>query len=400
MKKLLIIILMLLFMYCNLFALSIEEKNNISGSKFIFVNITHHFKSFIFNLLNRDFYPKQEIDFMSRSSKFYELLREIKISINKPNSKNTYKVDQDWIKYLKKLKIIDGAVINYKNEKYLIGDIPIGIEKNQGFHIENGLFYYYFLDKERDFRGKFLINWQYIIDSIFYDFKEKNFNNNLIIKSLLIELPKNSEEKIALYKLFFLDNINNRKTQDNIIYKFLNKINIKKINFILKRRNDNYQKWFNRRMLLGINKITYIEKLYSDKESNLIFTISYKNRITANYIYALGLLISLLVTIFLLVMLIIGIHLEKKGGILSMDNIDEKEENNNRDKLPEKRPVNNLGNPIEEIDDEVSKIIMEEHTEDDTKEKVVESEENLKVKNKKEEDKKFEELKKDGIIIK
>ena len=396
MKKciLLILIMVLLFNGC-LFASTVNEGNKDKNRKFMYSRMNGYLKGLIYTLASRDFYPEQDLDFMSRSTLLYETLKNIETYINKANLNVAKRVNKDWIEHLMKVGVIRGAVISKDGKMYVVGDIKKNLNSNQGFHILDGSLYYCIKNRNSGIGEKFLINSSYLVDYLFSNVMEKSFKNNTIIDSIVIEIPKILKKNSALSTLILYSNSDKNKIDINEFKHKVYRLKYhKKFLEFNKAGFKRYENGVDKGFFIETSRIAYVKRIYFNSDSDLIFLMHYNNKITASYIYPISLLISVLITIFLLVLLIYNILISKRGGKLSMEEMEERE----------KHRLKLSNNPIEEIDNEVSKIILEESTEEKVEKQTIEagsivkgSAEN-KVIDKKE--KKIEELKKDGIIIK
>jgi len=416
-RKILLAILITTILLSSVNAYSAVKKTGGNWNKFL--SIGKSLNNYFYNFLGRDFFLHQTLDFNIKYYRLNELLSNIEFIVSNRNFTVKGGIDTDWINYLVNSNLVSGVLIKKQNESFITGNIDREIEFNgEGFHIINNYLYYYVENKNKDTSGKFLISSQYISNYLFKDAENSGAKNDFILGSIILEVPKkmNMERELntmMLYRNPVLEK--STMTSFNLFEKLTSgKISSNKFTSWFFKNSANYPQssflpLISRKILLSVRGVTYIKRLYSGIDADLVFLTYYKNRITSGYVYSIGLLIAFLGAIFLFVVLFINIPIEGRGGSRFMEN--NKEEREALDISREEKIETNAAsseNLIEEIDNEVSKIEMEENLkerEPGKKEEVIQKDitgEETRVKSESEgkENIKIEELKKDGIIIK
>lgn len=421
MRKILLAILITTILLSSVNVYSALKKTEENGDKFL--SIGKSLNEYFYNFLGRDFFLQQTLDFNMKYSRLNELLRTIEFIISSRNFTVKGGIDRDWINYLVNSNLVSGVLIKKQNKSFITGNIDREIEFiGEGFHIINNSVYYYVENKNTGTSGNFLISSQYISNYLFKNARNSVEKNDFILGSIILEVPKKVDMDGELNTMMLYRNPELEKStlpSLNLFEKLTSgKISSIKLSSWFFKNSANYlQSSFlpliSRKILLSIRGVTYIKRLYSGIDADLVFLTYYKNRITSGYIYSIELLIAFLGAIFLFVMLFMNIlnipdiPIEGRGGSKFMEN--NKEERGALDISREekiKATAASSENIIEEIDNEVSKIEMEENLkerESGKKEEALQKdikEEEIKVKSEGKENIKIEELKKDGIIIK
>ncbi len=421
MRKILLAILITTILLSSVNVYSALKKTEENGDKFL--SIGKSLNEYFYNFLGRDFFLQQTLDFNMKYSRLNELLKTIEFIISSRNFTVKGGIDRDWINYLVNSNLVSGVLIKKQNKSFITGNIDREIEFiGEGFHIINNSVYYYVENKNTGTSGKFLISSQYISNYLFKDARNSVEKNDFILGSIILEVPKkvNMDRELNTMMLYRNPELEESTLPSFNLFEKLTSGNISSIklsSWFFKNSANYLQSSFlpliSRKILLSIRGVTYIKRLYSGIDADLVFLTYYKNRITSGYIYSIELLIAFLGAIFLFVMLFMNIPnipdipIEGRGGSKFMEN--NKEERGALDISREEKieaTAASSENLIEEIDNEVSKIEMEENLkerESGKKEEALQKdikEEEIKVKSEGKENIKIEELKKDGIIIK